>query len=105
MAAWRPRVGLHQHSEEPAAAERHVRLLPGGLSLRGRHLRSGAEPGRLPDDRAGNRGRVLLLAPEAVHDALLGLVPQPGWAVLQHEPPGRPLQRRLSLTADEATGG
>src|SRR6266567_2612928 len=54
-------------TKDIAAAERHVRLLPGGLSLRGPQVRPGAEPGGLPDDRSGYRGRVLLLAPEAVH--------------------------------------
>ena len=50
-------------------------------------------PVRRPTPR---RVGVQLLASGPDHDARVGLVPQPGWAVLQHQPAGRSVQRRLS---------
>src|SRR5262249_10879642 len=85
---------------------RRPRWAPAPRAATTRTARSSpSRPGGLPDDRAGYRGRVLLLPPEADHDALLDLVPQPGGPVLQHEPPGRPVRRRLTATLPAAGGG
>ena len=65
-----------------------VRLLPGGVSLQGRHLRPRAESGRLSDDQPAVGRGVQLLAPGARDAARLDLVPEPGRHVREHGPPG-----------------
>ena len=60
------------------------------------------EPGDVPEERPAHRRRVLLLAPGPVHAAHVGLVPEPGGPVLQHEPGRRARSTRADNPAVRA---
>ena len=66
VAARRPGVGVPEDARRPAAAERHVRLVPGGLPLRGRHLHPGRERKTCPKRAPHTGARFTFWHPDLV---------------------------------------
>jgi hypothetical protein len=95
VAARRDRVGLPVEAGEAAAARRALRRVRSGMSLHGRHLLPGRQPGRVPEDRAEHRRRLQLLASAARHDARLAVVSEPEQALREHQPARCRLQQTL----------
>src|SRR5262245_46383790 len=89
-------VGVHQHARERSAAECHLRVLPRGMPLRGRHLHPRSELGHLSQDGSAKQREVHILASGPDHHARVDLVPQPGRALLQYQPGHRPVQQGLT---------
>ena len=83
-----------EDAEEPAVAQRDVRFVPRGVPLRRRHLHPGQELQDVREEGAV-RSQVHVLAPGPDHHAPLGLVPEPGRTVLEHEPARRSVQQGL----------
>src|SRR5215471_1907770 len=102
MAARCAGVGVPQHAEERAAAECHLRVLPRGMPLCGRHLYPGQDRRYLPEDGSAQPREVHLLAPGPDHHARVDLVSQPGRALLQHQPGHRPVQQGLTSVIHRA---
>ena len=65
LAARSAGVGLPRERRDAAAQGRDVRVLPGGLSLQGRHVRPEADPGPVPAEPPRIGLPVQLLAPRS----------------------------------------
>src|SRR5581483_6379618 len=96
VAARRAGVGLHLNAGQATAARRQVRRVWGRVPLRRRNVRVPDQPGEVRAQEPADGSQVQLLAPQAGHAALLGLVPKCRWRVFRAEPQRARLQPRLA---------
>ena len=82
--------------KDAAAAERDVRVLPGRVSLQGRHVHPGRGPEHVSEDGTPTRAPEFnFWHPDLVTMHVWIWYPNPAGSVLGHQPAGRSVQREL----------